>query len=340
LFFQPDQLLEIVLVLLLEAAFRELQFSDGSLVALLVHAAIHVAVLVLLGDAVQVGSGVQKFHFQTLRRLLQFLVLVLDLGQFAFEADAFGGLGVETLGRQRRRRMFFGEVGGHLAQLGFQLVVLVLQTGPLRFQLVQLGLEGLEFVRFHPELLFGAVNVEERRHPDEEPPPRPIPDHEKLPDVPLDAADGEILEFALGEAATGEVPPAVGLQVDDHAGETLVPLGLQLRQHPITEKYLTQADPVTGQFQVDGQQHILDGLPLVQDRTGDFPVSGQEAKPASELAQRQKDREALFAEADSVEDLTTSDLRTQQRYVHEGVFGLAEAGLDGQGLAETGVVLR
>jgi hypothetical protein len=92
--------------------------------------------------------------------------------------------------------------------------------------------------RFHPELLFGAVNVEERRHPDEEPPPRPIPDHEKLPDVPLDAADGEILEFALGEAATGEVPPAVGLQVDDHAGETLVPLGLQLRQHPITEKYL------------------------------------------------------------------------------------------------------
>lgn len=92
--------------------------------------------------------------------------------------------------------------------------------------------------RFHPELLFGAVNVEERRHPDEEPPPRPVPYHEELPDVPLDAADGEILEFALGEAATGEVPPAVGLQVDDHAGETLVPLGLQLRQHPITEKYL------------------------------------------------------------------------------------------------------
>lgn len=42
-------------------------------------------------------------------------------------------------------------------------------------------------------MVLRPLHVDERRDPDEEPPPLPIPDAHELADILLDAADGDVL---------------------------------------------------------------------------------------------------------------------------------------------------
>lgn len=50
----------------------------------------------------------------------------------------------------------------------------------------------------HLQLLLGPVNVQQRRDPDQKPPPRPVSHQHEFSDVPLDTPDRQILKFSLG----------------------------------------------------------------------------------------------------------------------------------------------
>lgn len=88
------------------------------------------------------------------------------------------------------------------------------------------------------QLVFGPVYVQQWRDPNQQSPPRPIPDHHELFDVPLYASYGDIVHFAFGVVFPCQVSATTGLQLSKDSRQFLVSLRFERLQDGGAEKYL------------------------------------------------------------------------------------------------------
>ena len=100
-------------------------------------------------------------------------------------------------------------------------------------------------------------------------PPLPVPEHEVLPDVPLDDAQANTLVLELLVALPHDVTTDPGLEEGHDLGEALIAHVLKLTEHTGAEEYLGVTNTVLVLFHLKGDQDLLRNLLAIGESLGD-----------------------------------------------------------------------